>query len=328
MSRLRDAPTDFFALIGTATDHFGLADPAFVEKDYWVVELLRSIAAPLPLVPLNGQASEAHVVFKGGTSLSKAFGIIERFSEDVDVLVVCSYNLGAAARENRVLRPLCDRASEDLGLDAEAVERGKYRTGLTRTATYRYPARYRPTVLREGVLLEMGIRGGTQPGLVPAQVRSFIAAYLEAIEAGAPFEECAVVEVDVLHPARTLVEKLALLHHAATAATAGDTVGLERAGRHYYDVHRLLADQAVIAVLEQDEIRELAADVDAKSQQYRWACTPRPEGGYATSVAFQLEGPVAPVVRTAYQAIGPLVYGDLPNVEECIGTVVAAGSML
>ena len=51
------------------------------EKDYWATEVLRSATAPLSGID--------DLVFKGGTSFSKAYGIIKRFSEDIDVLVVC-----------------------------------------------------------------------------------------------------------------------------------------------------------------------------------------------------------------------------------------------
>ena len=60
MAKLRDRPDNLFALVGATAAARGL--PAeFVEKDYWVTELLRSVAAPI---------DDAFVVFKGGTSLS------------------------------------------------------------------------------------------------------------------------------------------------------------------------------------------------------------------------------------------------------------------
>lgn len=52
---------------------------AAVEKDYWVSEILRRLAYDY----------RANFVFKGGTSLSKCYSIVERFSEDIDVLVLC-----------------------------------------------------------------------------------------------------------------------------------------------------------------------------------------------------------------------------------------------
>ena len=54
-----------------------LAIPAeFVEKDFWVVELLRSLFHP------SAVSADVTIVFKGGTSLSKGFGLTQRFSED------------------------------------------------------------------------------------------------------------------------------------------------------------------------------------------------------------------------------------------------------
>ena len=76
MARLRDSRDDFIALIAAASEATGLP-LEFVEKDYWVTEVLRAVSAPV---------RDGHVVFKGGTSLSKAYGLIRRFSEDVDIL--------------------------------------------------------------------------------------------------------------------------------------------------------------------------------------------------------------------------------------------------
>jgi predicted nucleotidyltransferase component of viral defense system len=84
---------------------------ADVEKDVWVVELLRSIARPV---------EDGLLIFKGGTSLSKAYGIIERFSEDVDVLVAPTEGLGAGRRD-RMLKAVAARAADDLRLAGQLM---------------------------------------------------------------------------------------------------------------------------------------------------------------------------------------------------------------
>jgi predicted nucleotidyltransferase component of viral defense system len=63
-------------LLDAVSQKRGLA-PAILEKDYWVCKTLDV------LFDLPGLGK--HLVFKGGTSLSKAYGLIDRFSEDVDV---------------------------------------------------------------------------------------------------------------------------------------------------------------------------------------------------------------------------------------------------
>src|SRR5882762_4510315 len=70
---------DFEQAIIRAAEHFrrrGLRE-AIIEKDYFVTEALRIIET----------AAGAKVIFKGGTSLSKGWNLIERFSEDVDIFL-------------------------------------------------------------------------------------------------------------------------------------------------------------------------------------------------------------------------------------------------
>ncbi|MCB1212193.1 MAG: nucleotidyl transferase AbiEii/AbiGii toxin family protein, partial [Verrucomicrobiales bacterium] len=69
-------PRERLELLDAAAQQRGLA-PAILEKDYWVCKTLDAIFA----LPELG----SHLVFKGGTSLSKVYGLIDRFSEDVDV---------------------------------------------------------------------------------------------------------------------------------------------------------------------------------------------------------------------------------------------------
>lgn len=53
----------------------------------------------------------------------------------------------------------------------------------------------------------------------------------------------------MIAPVRTLAEKFALLHHAASLAEQGDTVPLQRAGRHFYDIHQIRMNDEVRAAL-------------------------------------------------------------------------------
>ncbi len=78
---------------------------AHVEKDFWVTEVLRAMAE-------QAQRRGITIVFKGGTSLSKAHRLIRRFSEDIDVLVVVPGHSNAAA--DRCLREFAAAAGNGL----------------------------------------------------------------------------------------------------------------------------------------------------------------------------------------------------------------------
>lgn len=75
---------DFEQAILQAAEHFrkqGLR-PAIIEKDYYVTEALRAIATTN-----NNSITKNIIIFKGGTSLSKGWNLIQRFSEDIDIFL-------------------------------------------------------------------------------------------------------------------------------------------------------------------------------------------------------------------------------------------------
>ena len=77
--------SDFSDLIRIVADEQGVI-PALVEKDYWIMHCLHCLYG----LSAKGFAYE----LKGGTSLSKGYGIIQRFSEDIDIRIdpVCAVN--------------------------------------------------------------------------------------------------------------------------------------------------------------------------------------------------------------------------------------------
>jgi len=75
---LHEDKESFKELITLTSEEFGIEE-IYVEKDYFVVLALKS---------LSESEFKQNGIFKGGTSLSKAFGIINRFSEDIDMVIV------------------------------------------------------------------------------------------------------------------------------------------------------------------------------------------------------------------------------------------------
>ena len=178
---------------------------AHVEKDFWVTEVLRGVAR-------CSADTGVSAVFKGGTSLSKAFGLIERFSEDVDVIVIAPGQ--GSGQDDRCLKSFVTAAEAATGLTATIDSRTATK-GVKRTARLEYPTNSATGALQQGILLELGARGGAMP-TVQRSVRSLLVDHGTAAGLQADFDEAEPVTLHVLAPVRTLVEKLIIVHHAAS----------------------------------------------------------------------------------------------------------------
>lgn len=307
---VRDSPAEFEALRDSTSERLGV-DRGAVEKDYWATEVLRS--ACTVDVGVEG------VVFKGGTSLSKAFGLIERFSENVDLLVVTTATGNAL---KRTLRGVADRVSADLGIEYDREREG---SGYL-NARFAYPTASPVSFLTSGVLLEMGSRGGPTPNEVRS-VGSLMSEAAAVIDPTAErdFADLTRFEVTVLAPERTLAEKLAFLHHRATV---GDVETLRRGARHLYDVALVLRSKRVRDALADGQMASLMVDVDARSEAAGWPYTTRPEAGFAASPAFAPTSAVHDAFEAGFADLRELVWGELPAVTDAIEEVRANTDLL
>lgn len=320
--RLRNHPDDLDALVAQTAAAGGLP-AAYVEKDFWVTEVLRAAAVDLTVTMADGSTMPVTFLFKGGTSLSRVFGIVDRFSEDVDLLAVFPDGPSLNAR-HKVLKQVDTDVTAHLGLTEADVSVGPSTTGVKRYTTYHYPTSRSDQGLKEGVLLELGSRGGTYPAALHSY-RSMVAEYA-VTELGEPeytWEEFATFEVNVLAPERTLLEKIAAVHDAAVR---GDTATLLKHGRHFYDIDRLLNTEAVTEALDtlgRGGFAELVDDINAHSADAAFSWSPRPEGGYADSPAFDPQADVHAAIRTGFDTAQALIHGAGVTLDEVINTVHA-----
>lgn len=325
--RLRDNADDLDALVGLTAEALGM--PAvYVEKDFWVTEVLRAASAEQAIALPDGSVAPVTFTFKGGTSLSRVFGIVERFSEDVDLLAEFPVEASLSAR-HKILKAVDSAVRIHLSLEDDRVAIGSSTKGVKRYATYAYPTVTQDPFLKEGVLLELGSRGGTHPS-APHRYRSLVAhhAITELGEDASAWEEFAVFEVNVLAPERTLFEKLAAVHDAASR---NDTAALLKHGRHFYDIHRLVRNPQVAAVLQAmgaESKQSLVDDIDQQSRAADFSSTPRPANGYASSPAFDSDHPSHEAIEAGYNAAQQLIYGDLVSLEEAVASVHAARELL
>lgn len=230
-----------------------------VEKDLWVCWTLRELFQ----MPDIG----AHLFFKGGTSLSKAWRVIDRFSEDIDIVIDRAYlGFGGDASPERAhskkqqrqrledLRTACQQAIHDrlqpafISHMAKTLPKG-HACKLTsdpddpdgQTLLLQYSSVFSPSdYVRPVVKIEMGARSDTEPFETPP-IRSYVAEALPEIRSMDDFPVRAVAA------RRTFWEKAMLLHEESFRP-AGKPRKV-RLSRHYYDLWGLItkgiADQAV-----------------------------------------------------------------------------------
>ncbi|MGE3449385.1 MAG: nucleotidyl transferase AbiEii/AbiGii toxin family protein [Microbacteriaceae bacterium] len=319
--QLRRNLDDLDALVAQTATARGLPAP-YVEKDFWVTEVLRAAAVDRVVAMPDGSTAPVTFLFKGGTSLSRVFGIVDRFSEDVDLLAVFPEGAATNAR-HKVLKQVDTDVTGHLGLTKNDVGLGASTTGVKRYTTYHYPVTEYDAGLKEGVLLELGSRGGTYPA-GPCSYRSMVADYAiaELGETEDTWDEFASFTVNVLAPERTLLEKIAAVHDAAVR---GDTATLLKHGRHFYDIDRLLNTATVIAALDAlgtDGFAELVEDINAHSDEAGFSWSPRPEGGYADSPAFDPHADVSEAIRTGFDAAQALIHGTRISLDDVTTTVL------
>jgi hypothetical protein len=229
-----------------------------IEKDWWVTLCLKA---------LFNTPYASHCLFKGGTSLSKAWKIIQRFSEDIDIALAPeafgmsyqpapshSYVKNLKRRgclfTTTVLKPAMEAALWELGVpqgmvtvEAESVPANRPDKD-PQTLFIRYPSLFPlHPYLADEVKMEFGVRSFREPFAI-APIQSILAeVFPNPANAEAPFD------VAVVEPRKTLLEKLFLLHKKFHLAEQGP-IHLERQSRHPYDIISLLATPAAQAVLE------------------------------------------------------------------------------
>ncbi len=280
--------------------------PLAVEKDYWACRALRAMTLAHP----------GEIVFKGGTSLEK-LRIIQRFSEDLDLLVIGNYGSGRGTK--RALKSMVKAAASATGGEVSDERSGG------NPGSFHHRANLGPPLSHSGaagaladaasILVELGQAGGPNPHSLRT-VTSLLARQLEEANFDvSPWDDLAPFQIAVLHPGRTLIEKLLRINNFASDDSVQEgTHGWPRIGRQFYDVWALLGSDEVIAFLnDRSLVGAVLASCFEVSQLFQ-PDVPLPEGGFAESPAFKVGSPFEARLRTEHiAAMDGLYYGtDAP----------------
>jgi hypothetical protein len=320
----------------TTANRLGTAEQN-AEKDFWVCWTLDALFNDLA-------AGGPRLLFKGGTSLSKGYGLIERFSEDIDITVfrddigqhatveeleelsgkkrnarldairgACQEYIRGPLREQMeaILRRALDaaRLPADRGrveLDADDPD------GQSLLLWYPTVTAAGNEYIRRAIKIESGAKSALDPH-APVTVRPFVADDLAG-------RDLSVRNVTTVDPSRTFWDKVVILHGLRRWFDRRGELrgGGQRVSRHYYDVFRLLASEAG---------RNAANDLEMARDCVRHAKMffNRPDFDLASAVpgsfALTPHDEMKATLERDYEAMAGMIFGAIPPVSDVLAAI-------
>lgn len=226
---------DFEGAIVATSEYFKIPE-IFIEKDYWVTYALHQL--------FHSDVKDL-IVFKGGTSLSKCYKVIERFSEDID-LVIVKNNDDTGNDLKRKLKEVTNIIDKS-ALEVVPNDPNTNKKGSLRKIVYSYPkvgVKGNYGQVRENISLEVSHLGNFEPNETKP-ICSLIAEYIKTTPNTGLIKQFGLedFEVKALSIERTFCEKIISL--VRFSYSENPIEDLSAKVRHAYDLHQLLQLEAV-----------------------------------------------------------------------------------
>jgi len=317
-------------LFATTSQRLGTT-PENVEKDFWVCWVLDALYHRLP-------AGSPRLLFKGGTSLSKAHNLIQRFSEDVDVTVFREDLDGAVAdmermtkkaqhRELDAIREKCrayiaDRLKPELAAIVAEATGDIDRVVLAnddaegQTLIVRYPAAFQQPANASYIQPVVRIESGAKSALDPhssVTITPYVARELPQLDLSVP-------DITTIDASRTFWDKITIAHGLTNWFASEGALRNEgaRVSRHYYDLHCLHAAGVSETALAN---RALGADCVRHAQLFfdrpKFNLAKARGGGFDV---MPTEGMRAALQRD-YVAMSSMIFGEPPAFDDVLNSV-------
>lgn len=199
-------------------------DAAIVEKDYFVTLFLKELSHRIP-----------NIIFKGGTSLSKCFGLIERFSEDVDLNLISNKSNSPTESERKVLKEAIEGTSDSLGftlLNPESIDSKKRFNRFV----FDFGSIFESGYLKSNLVVEVATSIPSYP-VQEAPLTSFLGQFLASLEGDNDLfhDFLRPVFINVQAPVRTLIDKIFAI---CDYYISNDII---EHSRHIYDIYKLIS---------------------------------------------------------------------------------------
>ncbi len=245
----------------------------YIEKDYWVTYILKNLS--------NSEYSDI-AIFKGGTSLSKAYKIIDRFSEDIDLAVITN-GLGSNQIKTlirKIEKTIVDDNFNELPNHAQVSKGSEFRKTVHDYLKLE-DGDFGHAV--ESVILELNSFAQPHP-FEPKEISTYISDFLLQ-NAPSMIDEHNLnpFNVNVLNYKRTFCEKISAIARASYESDSEYTQLKEKI-RHFYDIYFLMNENDIDLFLKSDEfadmIQKVRVDDQKQFNQNNWSTIPL----YSTSI--------------------------------------------
>lgn len=287
--------------------------PIFIEKDYWVTYALRTI--------FNDPIGE-ETIFKGGTALSKCFGLIERFSEDIDLVVQRREGESNNQLTNKIRKISAVVSNVLPEVDVEGLTQKR---GMNRKTAHTYVKEFTGEYgqIRDVIVVEATWLGSHEPFVIK-EISSLV--YEMMVNTGQEkiAEEYGLhpFEIQVLEPKKTLCEKImSLVRFSYTENTIED---LKKKVRHTYDLYQLLKDDELSKFFESEEFDKILLkvandDVESFKNNNDWL----QHHPNKSKIFAELETVWEELKSTYTGDFENLVFGNFPKEEEIYKNLIA-----
>lgn len=312
---------DLKALFHNTAARMGMTD-AIVEKDFWVCYMLDYL--------FHRCAWKNHIAFKGGTSLSKSYGLIERFSEDIDLILdwrVIGYGINEPW-ENRS-NTKQDAFNKEAGVKTEVFLREKFLPAISadlrdelsvsvrcfiedddpQTVIFAYARSFEDPSILPVIRLEIGALAAWTPAALKP-ITPYAAIYYPRLF------DSPTTEILTVLPERTFWEKVTILHREAYRPEISSVP--MRYSRHYYDLWCMARSSVKESALA--DINLLEKVVHFKEKFYRCAWAKYEEAKPGTMKLIPSEQNIK-VLYDDYEHMKNMIFGEKPDFDIILRTI-------
>ena len=296
--------------------------PEIIEKDYWVCFLLKHI--------FHDCQYKDSFVFKGGTSLSKAYHAIKRFSEDIDLIFDWTWFVAqgedpwearSRTQQDKFNKKLNEKAAEFYKNELVVKLNSELKSILKEdnlvsvddedmmVVNFYYPQIFEADYIRNKIRLEIGPLAERLPSHY-TRVEPYVAEYYPQL-----FEKSST-DILTVDAERTFWEKLTILNKLAHYPESKQLP--PRYARHLYDVYCMANSPIKASAFERKDLLE--KDVRFK-QKFYYSKGAHYEDATLSQISLLPVNHIVESVKADYAAMRNMIYGDYPSFEEIIMTL-------